>query len=103
MPIAFTKSICSKVAVTAAEGVWIPRDERAREQDSLTLREALIPLQALAAVLGMEGGIGTAWGVGADGKFTGEMDGPFVYGNGKVEASVKKRAIELCERYPIYR
>jgi len=24
-------------------------------------------------------------------------------GNGKVEASVKKRAIELCERYPIYR
>ena len=23
-------------------------------------------------------------------------------GNGKVEASVKKRAIELCERYPIY-
>ncbi|MGZ8400999.1 MAG: serine hydroxymethyltransferase [Methyloceanibacter sp.] len=24
-------------------------------------------------------------------------------GNGKVEASVKQRAIELCERYPIYR
>jgi glycine hydroxymethyltransferase len=24
-------------------------------------------------------------------------------GNGKVEASVKKRAVELCERYPIYR
>ncbi len=24
-------------------------------------------------------------------------------GNGKVETSVKKRAIELCERYPIYR
>jgi glycine hydroxymethyltransferase len=24
-------------------------------------------------------------------------------GNGAVEASVKKRAIELCERYPIYR
>ena len=24
-------------------------------------------------------------------------------GNGKVEAAVKKRAIELCERYPIYR
>jgi glycine hydroxymethyltransferase len=23
-------------------------------------------------------------------------------GNGKVEALVKKRAIELCERYPIY-
>jgi glycine hydroxymethyltransferase len=24
-------------------------------------------------------------------------------GNGKIEASVKERAIELCERYPIYR
>jgi glycine hydroxymethyltransferase len=24
-------------------------------------------------------------------------------GNGKVEASVKKRAVELCERYPLYR
>ena len=24
-------------------------------------------------------------------------------GNGKVEESVKQRAIELCERYPIYR
>ncbi len=43
-------------------------------------------VKALAAVLGMEGGIGTAWAVGADGKFTGEMDGPFVYGEGKVEA-----------------
>ncbi len=43
-------------------------------------------VKALAAVLGMEGGIGTSWAVGPDGKFTGEMDGPFVYGNGKVEA-----------------
>jgi HAD superfamily hydrolase (TIGR01490 family) len=43
-------------------------------------------VKALAAVLGMEGGIGTAWAVGPDGKFTGEMDGPFVYGEGKVEA-----------------
>jgi HAD superfamily hydrolase (TIGR01490 family) len=43
-------------------------------------------VKALAAVLGMEGGIGTSWGVGADGKYTGEMDGPFVYGKGKVEA-----------------
>ena len=30
--------------------------------------------------------IGTRWEVGADGKYTGEMDGPFVYGEGKVEA-----------------
>src|SRR5262249_11508162 len=26
------------------------------------------------------------WGVGPDGKYTGEMEGPFVYGKGKVEA-----------------
>ena len=43
-------------------------------------------VKALAAVLGMEGGIGTRWEVGADGRFTGEMDGPFLYGKGKVEA-----------------
>jgi HAD superfamily hydrolase (TIGR01490 family) len=43
-------------------------------------------VKALAAVLGMEGGIGTSWAVGSDGKYTGEMDGPFVYGKGKVEA-----------------
>ncbi|MGH2956982.1 MAG: HAD family hydrolase [Solirubrobacterales bacterium] len=43
-------------------------------------------VKALAAVLGMEGGIGTRWAVGPDGKYTGEMEGPFVYGKGKVEA-----------------
>jgi HAD superfamily hydrolase (TIGR01490 family) len=43
-------------------------------------------VKTLAAVLGMEGGIGTRWAVGLDGKYTGEMDGPFVYGEGKVEA-----------------
>jgi HAD superfamily hydrolase (TIGR01490 family) len=43
-------------------------------------------VKTLAAVLGMEGGIGTRWAVGSDGRYTGEMDGPFVYGNGKVEA-----------------
>jgi HAD superfamily hydrolase (TIGR01490 family) len=43
-------------------------------------------VKALAAVLGMEGGIGTRWGIGEDGKYTGRMDGPFVYGEGKVEA-----------------
>ncbi|MDP9228881.1 MAG: HAD-IB family hydrolase [Actinomycetota bacterium] len=41
---------------------------------------------ALARVLGMEGGIGTRYEVGPDGNFTGELDGPFVYGQGKVEA-----------------
>jgi HAD superfamily hydrolase (TIGR01490 family) len=59
-------------------------------------------VKALAAVLGMEGGIGTSWAVGADGKFTGEMDGPFVYGNGKVEAMRRfadKHEIDLAESW----
>src|SRR5262245_36127611 len=43
-------------------------------------------VKTLAAVLGMEGGIGTRWAVGSDGRYTGEMAGPFVYGNGKVVA-----------------
>jgi HAD superfamily hydrolase (TIGR01490 family) len=43
-------------------------------------------VSSLARVLGMEGGIGTRWEVGADDSFTGEMHGPFVYGEGKVEA-----------------
>jgi HAD superfamily hydrolase (TIGR01490 family) len=43
-------------------------------------------VRMLAGVLGMEGGIGTRWAVGEDGLYTGEMDGPFVYGEGKVEA-----------------
>jgi HAD superfamily hydrolase (TIGR01490 family) len=41
---------------------------------------------ALARVLGMEGGIGTRYEVDGGGKFTGELDGPFVYGKGKVTA-----------------
>jgi HAD superfamily hydrolase (TIGR01490 family) len=40
----------------------------------------------LARVLGMEGGIGTAYAVDAAGRLTGELDGPFMYGEGKVEA-----------------
>lgn len=40
---------------------------------------------SLATVLGMEGGIGTAYAVGPDGNYTGEFEGPFVYGKGKVE------------------
>jgi HAD superfamily hydrolase (TIGR01490 family) len=40
----------------------------------------------LARVLGMEGGIGTAYAADADGVLTGELDGPFMYGEGKVEA-----------------
>jgi phosphoserine phosphatase len=37
-------------------------------------------------VLGFDGGIGTRYEVGPDGAFTGRFDGPFVYGEGKVEA-----------------
>lgn len=39
------------VAVRAPEGVWIPRDERAREEDSITLRQALLESNNAAAVL----------------------------------------------------
>jgi 1A family penicillin-binding protein len=40
-----------QVAVQAPEGVWIPRDERANEQDEITLREALLESNNAAAVL----------------------------------------------------
>jgi len=43
-------------------------------------------VEQLAAVLGMDGGIGTRYEIDADGAFTGRFDGPFVYGVGKVEA-----------------
>jgi HAD superfamily hydrolase (TIGR01490 family) len=59
-------------------------------------------VKMLAAVLGMEGGIGTRWEVGPDGKYTGEMDGPFVYGEGKVEAMRRfsdKHGIDLDASY----
>ena len=40
-----------QVAVESPEGVWIPRDERASDQDSMTLREALLESNNAAAVL----------------------------------------------------
>lgn len=40
----------------------------------------------LAYVLAMDGGIGTAYAVGPEGLMTGELEGPFMYGEGKVEA-----------------
>jgi HAD superfamily hydrolase (TIGR01490 family) len=43
-------------------------------------------VESLAGVLGMEGGIGTRYEVDGAGEFTGRLDGPFVYGPGKVEA-----------------
>jgi HAD superfamily hydrolase (TIGR01490 family) len=59
-------------------------------------------VKALASVLGMEGGIGTQWAVGPDGMYTGEMDGPFVYAKGKVEAMrrfAEKHDIDLGESW----
>jgi HAD superfamily hydrolase (TIGR01490 family) len=43
-------------------------------------------VEQLAHVLGMDGGIGTRYEVDAEGNFTGGLDGPFVYGEGKVDA-----------------
>lgn len=57
----------------------------------------------LASALGMEGGIGTRSQV-VDGRYTGQLDGPFVYGDGKAEAIAKLSAergydLRLCYAY----
>ncbi len=59
-------------------------------------------VESLAAVLGMEGGIGTRYEVDAEGSYTGRFDGPFVYGPGKVEAMeafAARHQIDLAESY----
>jgi HAD superfamily hydrolase (TIGR01490 family) len=59
-------------------------------------------VEALARVLGMEGGIGTRYEVDAEGNFSGRFDGPFVYGPGKVEAMEEFAAsheIDLAASY----
>lgn len=43
-------------------------------------------VEPLAAVLGMDGAVGTRYEIDEDGTLTGRFDGPFVYGAGKVEA-----------------
>lgn len=56
----------------------------------------------LAQVLGMDGGIGTGYAVGPDGLYTGELNGPFVYGKGKIEAMRRfsdEHDIDLAESY----
>lgn len=50
-------------------------------------------MEPLAGALGMTGAIGTKGRV-ADGHYTDELDGPFVYGKGKAEA-VEKLAADL--------
>ena len=59
-------------------------------------------VESLATVLGMDGGIGTRYEVGGDDAFTGRLDGPFVYGKGKVEAMrafAAGHGIDLAESY----
>jgi HAD superfamily hydrolase (TIGR01490 family) len=50
-------------------------------------------VELLAQVLAMSDGIGTRYAVDAEGRFTGELDGPFMYGEGKVEA-MRRYAID---------
>lgn len=59
-------------------------------------------VESLARVLGMDGGIGTRYEVEAEGNFTGRLEGPFVYGPGKVEAMEEfaaRHGIDLAESY----
>src|SRR5688500_10348101 len=42
-------------------------------------------VELVARVLGMDGGVGTRYEVDENGNFTGELDGPFMYGKGKLE------------------
>jgi HAD superfamily hydrolase (TIGR01490 family) len=43
-------------------------------------------VRLLARILYMDGGIGTSYEIGEDGRFTGELGGAFMYGEGKLEA-----------------
>jgi HAD superfamily hydrolase (TIGR01490 family) len=59
-------------------------------------------VESLAAVLGMDGGIGTSYEVDGEGIFTGRFEGPFVYGPGKVEAMERfatEHGIDLTASY----
>ncbi len=59
-------------------------------------------VEPLAAVLGMDGGIGTSYEIGEEGAFTGRLAGPFVYGPGKVEAMeafAAEHGIDLAESF----
>jgi HAD superfamily hydrolase (TIGR01490 family) len=56
----------------------------------------------LARTLGMDGGIGTKYEVLPDGTLTGELEGPFMYGEGKVVAMrdfAERHEIELSESF----
>ena len=49
-PVSILRGL-QQVAIQAPTGIWIPRDERARRQDEMTLREALLESNNAAAVL----------------------------------------------------
>jgi HAD superfamily hydrolase (TIGR01490 family) len=58
-------------------------------------------VEELARELGMDGGIGTGYQI-REGAFTGELDGPFMYGRGKVKALERlaaERGIDLRASY----
>ena len=59
-------------------------------------------VSSLAQVIGADGGIGTRYEVDAKGRFTGRLDGPFVYGKGKVDAMnrfAEQHGIDLADSY----
>ncbi len=58
-------------------------------------------VESLAEILGMDGGIGTRYVV-EEGVYTGDLDGPFVYGPGKVtaiERIASERGIDLASSW----
>ena len=59
-------------------------------------------VELLARVLDMEGGIGTRYALDEERRFTGELEGPFMYGRGKVVAMERFAAehdIDLAESW----
>ena len=53
-------------------------------------------------MLGMEGGIGTRYELDGDGRFTGRLEGPFMYGEGKLEGMrgfAESHDIDLAESW----
>ena len=59
-------------------------------------------VEVLAYVLRMDAGIGTPYAVGPDGRFNGKLSGPFMYGEGKVEAMrlfAAEHEVDLAESW----
>ena len=59
-------------------------------------------VELIARVLGMAGGVGTRYELDDEGFFTGELDGPFMYGKGKLDGMRRfadEHAIDLEESW----